>query len=221
MLHLVGLRAIRPQGVFKASYPAVKSLGIGIKRIRMLSRTSVSKNSSPIIKDGSQHPILKRIPKFIWPYAERFAQAPFSHVTAFAILHELTAMVPLIGIWYFLFKFQIIPTLDAPEWVAEKGKEVIEKSTKNFNFEEYTLEEKARFIMDGVYSYIIVKGLFPLRVLVSFLAMPFVAKYFVVPFTLVLQKLKGRRTSQESPKKESLLQNSQDVRQKKIEKPRL
>lgn len=220
MLPFLGIRGIRPLGVFMTSYPAVNNLGIGICRIRMLSQTSI-RSSSPNIKDGSQHPILKRIPKFMWPYAERFAQAPLSHVTAFAILHELTAMVPLIGIWYFLFKFQIIPTLDTPEWAIEKGKEVIEKSTKNFNFEGYSVEEKARFIMDGVYSYIIVKGLFPLRVLVSFLAMPFVAKYFVVPFTAVLQKFRGRKPKQNNPEKESFPQNSQDVQQKKVEKPRL
>jgi hypothetical protein len=42
--------------------------------------------------------VLNRVPRFLRNYTDGLRNAPVSHVVAFLILHELTAIVPLIGL---------------------------------------------------------------------------------------------------------------------------
>lgn len=137
------------------------------------------------------HKILKRIPKFLRPYTTQFIYAPVSHVTAFLILHELTAIVPLIGVWYALHQYHDVfmsSTLDLPTWALEKGTKVIDEVLKEWDFANYSLTDKMKFISEGAYAYVIVKAMFPLRLAVSLLGMPFFAKWFVLPFTRLFGK---------------------------------
>lgn len=39
-----------------------------------------------------------RLPRFLQRFVTPLRNAPFSHITAFIILHEITAIVPLIGL---------------------------------------------------------------------------------------------------------------------------
>lgn len=71
------------------------------------------------------HPIIKRLPRSMKKYGKRFINAPVSHLTAFVILHELTALVPFLGLWYAFHKVGFLPT-DIPSWVLVKGSSVIE-----------------------------------------------------------------------------------------------
>jgi len=71
------------------------------------------------------HPIIKRLPNSMKKYGKRFVNAPVSHLTAFVILHELTALVPFLGLWYAFHNFGFLPA-DIPSWVLLKGSSVIE-----------------------------------------------------------------------------------------------
>ncbi|KSA01641.1 uncharacterized protein AC631_02581 [Debaryomyces fabryi] len=164
------------------------------------------------------HPILKRMPRFMLPYTKNFIHAPVSHVTAFLILHEISAIVPLVGIWYVFHKYQWSIPLDLPSWAIDKGTHIIDKSMAQFDFRNFSLQEKANFIMEGAYAYVIVKGLFPVRIIFSVLFMPYFAKYFVIPFTRMFSFRKKKQ-----PKKPEIESNKEgnEITQKKVTKPRL
>lgn len=165
-----------------------------------------------------KHPILKRMPKFMLPYTKNFIHAPVSHVTAFLILHELSAIVPLVGIWYVFHKYQWSIPLDLPSWAIDKGTHIIDKSMAQFDFRNFSFQEKANFIMEGAYAYVIVKGLFPVRIIFSVLSMPWFAKYFVIPFTRMFSFRKKKQPK--VPEVESKKEGS-EITQKKVTKPRL
>lgn len=162
------------------------------------------------------HKILKRVPRFLRPYTTQFIYAPVSHVTSFLILHELTAIVPLVGVWYALHQYHDVlmsSPLDLPTWALEKGTKVIDEVLKEWDFANYTLSDKTRFISEGAYAYVIVKAMFPLRLAVSLLGMPFFAKWFVLPITRLFSKKK--------PVVDQLKNPTTAHSVKKVSKPRL
>lgn len=165
-----------------------------------------SGSATTTTSSGPPNRIIKAIPKFLHPYTTRFVNAPFSHVTAFLILHELTAIVPLVSIWYVLHKYHISIPLDLPSWAIDKGTKIIDSSLASFDFSGFTINDKFNFIMEGAYSYVIVKFLLPVRLIFSLSLMPWFAKTFVIPFTTIFKKKK--------PEKENL-------KLKKVDKPRL
>ncbi|KAF1918621.1 hypothetical protein BDU57DRAFT_554083 [Ampelomyces quisqualis] len=58
--------------------------------------------------------INRRLPPFLHKHTRALAHAPVSHITAFLILHELTAILPLLGLAaYFHYTHWV------PRWVAE------------------------------------------------------------------------------------------------------
>ena len=57
-----------------------------------LNRHTTEKTRSRI------HRIQSRLPRFLLPYTRPLVNAPFSHISAFVILHEVTAIVPLLGL---------------------------------------------------------------------------------------------------------------------------
>lgn len=152
-----------------------------------------------------KHKILRHVPRFLRPYTTQFIYAPVSHVTAFLILHELTAIVPLVGIWYVLHQHHdlfMALTLDLPSWALEKGTKVIDKVLQEWNFENYSLSDKIKFITEGAYAYVIVKALFPVRLAVSLLGMPFFARWFVLPFTRIFFRVRNtEKSTTQSPTK--------------------
>lgn len=163
-----------------------------------------------------KHPILKRIPKLLRPYTTQFINAPVSHVLAFVILHELTAIVPLVGIWYALHQYHdlfMLASLDLPAWAIEKGTKVIDKALQSWDFGNYSLNDKVKFITEGAYAYVIVKALFPIRIIFSLAGMPLFAKWFVLPITGLFKKKTTPPAQQPDVTKPHA--------SKKVEKPRL
>ncbi|KAI0002296.1 hypothetical protein F4779DRAFT_134953 [Xylariaceae sp. FL0662B] len=51
-----------------------------------------------------------RARRFLEPYAAGLRSAPFSHVAAFLVLHELTAVLPLFGLAYLFHRLDWAPT---------------------------------------------------------------------------------------------------------------
>lgn len=169
-----------------------------------------------------KHPILRRVPRFLRPYTTQFITAPVSHVTAFVILHEITAIVPLIGVWYLLHQYHdtlMVSALDLPSWAMEKGTKLIDKAMQDYDFGNYSISEKVQFIKEGAYAYVIVKSLFPLRLAVSILGMPWFARWFVLPFTkMFLRKKPVPVPASEIGEPGSAIKQHQTT---KINKPRL
>lgn len=162
------------------------------------------------------HKILRRIPPILRPYTTNFILAPASHTTAFLILHELTAIVPLIAVWYVLHQYHdtlMTATLDLPTWAVEKGTKVIENAMRDLDFGDYSVSDKMKYITEGAYAYVIVKALFPVRVAFSIIGMPFFARWFIIPIT--------SRFAKKIPEQETLEAPIQEHSVKKVENPRI
>ncbi len=123
------LARIAPIGIRPLRYSSIRSLST----TRSLFNDQLTKPKTPPSYDNidiespeyKNHPIIKRLPKSMKKYGKRFVNAPVSHLTAFVILHELTALVPFLGLWYGFHQFGFLPT-DIPSWVLIKGSGVIE-----------------------------------------------------------------------------------------------
>ncbi|KAK6951774.1 hypothetical protein Daesc_006297 [Daldinia eschscholtzii] len=50
------------------------------------------------------------LPQRLRPYLEKLRSAPFSHIAAFLVLHEITAAVPLLGLAYAFHRADWVPT---------------------------------------------------------------------------------------------------------------
>ncbi|CAH6719235.1 hypothetical protein CLIB1444_02S03928 [[Candida] jaroonii] len=157
--------------------------------------------------------ILSKVPKFMKPYTINFVNRPVTNLVSFLILHELTAIVPLIGIWYVFYKYDISVPLDLPEWAINKGTKIIDSSLKSWDLTDFTFNDKFNLIMKGAYAYVIVKMLLPVRLMFSFLFTPLFTRFFVDPITGIF----GRKKVPPPV----VTQQSQPVKPKKIEKPRL
>lgn len=207
---MIFLRHAVPRGGVR---PFSRPFCVSPARLLLRKNISDSPSQDDLTTTYKTHPILKRVPRFLRPYTTRFIGAPVSHVTAFLVLHELTAIVPLVGFWYVLHQYHDVfmsASMDLPAWAMEKGTKVIDKAMADWDFGEYSLNDKVQFIMEGAYSYVIVKALFPVRLAASLLGMPWFAKWFVLPFTKLFSRKKpvGSSTAPE-----------QTI--KKVTKPRL
>lgn len=154
--------------------------------------------------------ILSKVPKFLVPYTVGFIKRPVANLTSFLILHEISAIVPLIGFWYLFHKYQFSIPLDLPQWAISKGTKIIDDSLQSFNFEGYSLHDKFNLILEGAYAFVLVKMLLPVRLAFSFALTPSFTKYIIEPILRVFK----RKPAPEIEKIEK-----QAV--KKVDKPRL
>ncbi|KAI5964641.1 uncharacterized protein KGF55_001710 [Candida pseudojiufengensis] len=168
-------------------------------------------------QDFKTHPILKRVPKFLRNYASKFVNAPFSHLIAFIVLHEMTAIVPLFGIWYYLHQHPGYIPLDLPQWAISKGAKVMDSMMGKIDWNLNTAD-KFSVIVEGAYAFTIVKFLLPIRIVISLYFMPWFARWFVLPITNLFKNMREIRKTKKLQKKSKGLNESE---LKKIDKPRL
>lgn len=89
--------------------------------------TSPAPTVKPVEKKHTKaHAILAKLPGPFRKYGERLVDAPFAHVSAFLILHEFTALVPFLGLWYAFHTYEFLPA-DIPSWMIVKSTGVIER----------------------------------------------------------------------------------------------
>lgn len=150
-----------------------------------------------IVVDVSDHPIFKRIPKFLHPYTVGFMNAPVSHVTSFIIIHELTAVLPLFGLWGLFYYMDFTPTAGIPEWLLSKGTHFIDVLAERNGWTSLKTESGANLVLQGAAAYAIVKVLLPFRAAFSLIAMPWFARWCVIPVTRLFTK-SGRKASKKS-----------------------
>lgn len=136
-----------------------------------------------VVVDVSNHPIFKRLPKFLHPYTIGFINAPVSYVTAFLLVHELTAIVPLFGLWGFFYYYDYTPVSGIPDWLLLKGTHFIDVLAERNGWTSLKTEAGANIVLQGAVAYAIVKALLPFRAMFSVATMPWVARWVIVPFT--------------------------------------
>lgn len=66
------------------------------------------------------------LPKFLHPYTKRLISAPLSHITSFLILHELSALVPLVGLFGVFHYTSWLPAgFGQAAWAREKAEKLV------------------------------------------------------------------------------------------------
>ncbi|KAJ2809402.1 hypothetical protein H4R20_000127 [Coemansia guatemalensis] len=128
-----------------------------------------------------QKPTVSRWKRFLGPVGER----PISHITAFGILHEVTAIVPLVGFYFMLSDSNQRAVF--PDEVLEESNRYINKLRGYVGLEP--IDKDSLVLARLTTSYIMVKFLAPARVLVSLALTPATAKWCVVPVTDVMRRI--------------------------------
>ncbi|KAM3417323.1 hypothetical protein BST61_g5575 [Cercospora zeina] len=148
--------------------------------------------------------IESRLPKFLRRYVEPLRNAPFSHISAFLILHEITAIVPLLGLAaVFHYTNWLPPFISEGKWVSDgvekfgkwmRKKGWLSDETKSGKF--FGRGEKGtRIVVEFATAYAITKALLPLRLILSVWATPWFAAWTMLPVTNYLSRLLGRKNA--------------------------
>ncbi|KAJ2553896.1 hypothetical protein EV175_002774 [Coemansia sp. RSA 1933] len=106
-----------------------------------------------------------------------FRDRPASHITAFAVLHEVTAVVPLAGVYYALDYVE--PKIPFPQKVLEEGNRYINKLRSYAGWNPLAADSPV--LLHLATSYAVVKAAAPLRVAASVALTPWFARWCVVP----------------------------------------
>jgi hypothetical protein len=166
--------------------------------------------------------LIDRTPRFLRPTLTGLRDAPVSHITAFFILHEITAVVPLFGLAGAFHYWHWLPPYFAEGawvsagvekfgryarkkgWISEKDEKRVEEQTKQGNAKEIEErkiskvfnrgEETTRWIVEFATAYAIVKALVPLRIVVSVWASPWFARWTIIPMGKSARNLFIRKT---------------------------
>lgn len=147
-------------------------------------------------------------PKSLRPYISALRNQPVSHISAFLILHELTALASIAGIaYYFHFTQWLPPGVTDWKWVTE-GVEKYGNYFRRKGWLEGKLQGEAgvRLVLEYVYdgqselmarvltedrvatAYAVTKLLMPARLAVSLWATPAFAKLFINPITRLFRR---------------------------------
>jgi len=145
------------------------------------------------------------VPGFLRPYTKRLIDAPISHVTSFLILHEITAVVPLLGLFGLFHYSNWLPeTWTEGKWVKEgtekfsryfsrKGWIADDEDNMAGKRSKWTGEQGVRVVLEVAVAYAITKALLPARLILSVWATPWFARVFVLPITRLFGRLYRRR----------------------------
>lgn len=144
--------------------------------------------------------LLSRLPPSLQKYTARLRSAPLSHITAFLILHELTAIVPLVGLFGVFHYTQLAPVgymLEHYGGYVRQGTERFEGYFRKkgwFGFEKGEEKKQGdgeggdevmrrweggegryRIVVEVALAYALTKVLLPVRVVGSLWATPWFA----------------------------------------------
>lgn len=151
--------------------------------------------------------IESRLPKFLRRYTVPLRNAPVSHITAFIILHELTAVVPLFGLAAaFHYTNWLPPYISEGKWISDST----EKIGKWMRKKKWISDDKGggrwwgrgekgtRLVVEFATAYAITKVLLPLRLVLSIWGTPWFARLTVLPVTAKLGLLGQRLFSKKA-----------------------
>ncbi|KAK8245839.1 hypothetical protein IWZ00DRAFT_546036 [Phyllosticta capitalensis] len=151
---------------------------------------------------------MSRLPRGLQTYLLPLRSAPITHVTAFLILHEITAVVPLVGLAAIFHYGNWLPSSLAEGawvqqgverfgryfrkkgWIEEEAEAEAEEEIKSKGGEQdLVLRGGAmKLLVEVGTAWAITKALLPLRLLVSMWATPWFARVFLAPFANVFKR---------------------------------
>lgn len=139
-----------------------------------------------------------RLPRFLQRIVTPLRSAPISHITAFLLLHEITAVLPLLGLAAgFHYYNWLPPYFSEGKWVSEGT----EKFGRYLRKKGWITEEKksgrwwgrgekgTRLVVELATAYAVTKALLPLRLVVSVWLTPWFARWTILPVTNRLGRL--------------------------------
>ncbi|GAO18349.1 uncharacterized protein UV8b_06735 [Ustilaginoidea virens] len=142
--------------------------------------------------------ITARLPRRLQKYSRGLRNAPVSHIMSFLILHELTAIVPLIALFALFHYTTFVPITYMTAHFGDYVQSGISRFEKYFrskgyfgfrpkDFDEYDIEgtyavekwntgeEKYKILVEVALAYAVTKVLLPLRIIASVWATPWFA----------------------------------------------
>ncbi|CAR23533.1 Mrx11p [Lachancea thermotolerans CBS 6340] len=184
---------------------------VGVERCRCYSKKASSSNtvsekavgpakdpSNKIYKLISKSKLLTRLSKrpAIGHYFDKLAEtSPVSTISSFLILHEITAIVPLFGLWWVLYSLNLNEQYELPLYFKELLDQCGDSIEKLVGDRSQGFDRN-RLVLSGAISYAIVKILYPARVLFSLWAAPYFFKWFLGPFKKLGSLLRpGKKSS--------------------------
>ncbi|CAO3611975.1 unnamed protein product [Cunninghamella blakesleeana] len=146
-----------------------------------ITKTVNNTNSS---SRGNIETITNKKPLRGWrKYTEQFKDKPASYITTFAILHEVTAIIPFPIVYYGLSLSNI--HVPVPEEAVREGNRIVNKVRVRYGYEP--LESDNRTMVYLATTYGIVKILLPLRIGASIALTPYFAEKWVGPFATFIK----------------------------------
>ncbi|RPA86992.1 hypothetical protein BJ508DRAFT_357465 [Ascobolus immersus RN42] len=143
-----------------------------------------------------------RLPPSLQRYAAALRTAPVTHITSFLILHELTAIIPLFSLTYFLhvsgFGGTVLGWFPEERVARMKGYLVKKRDRDGWGWlgdiegEEGGKGGKGGWVVEILASYALVKAAIPARIAVSLWATPWFAGRVVGPVGGWVGRLRGR-----------------------------
>ncbi|KAK5116116.1 hypothetical protein LTR62_008442 [Meristemomyces frigidus] len=156
--------------------------------------------------------IESRLPRLLRHFTTPLRNAPVSHITAFLVLHELTAILPLFGLAaFFHYTNWLPPFISEGKWVTQGLEKFGRYARKKGWISEADEREAAgsssstsgrwwgrgeggvRIVVEFATAYAVTKALLPLRLVVSVWATPWFARWTVLPVTAALRRVWQRQ----------------------------
>ncbi|KLJ12138.1 hypothetical protein EMPG_09566 [Blastomyces silverae] len=159
-----------------------------------------------------------RLPRFLRPYTTPLLNAPVTHITSFLILHEITAVVPLLGLTGAFHYWGWIPALGDGTvdegvkkfggWLKKKGwvggeaevqAEAVVEAEMGMQTAAGTLggntdtDKGVRLILEFATAYAITKAMLPARIVLSVWATPWFARGVLGPVGRAVGQVFGRK----------------------------
>ncbi|KAF8540330.1 hypothetical protein BDD12DRAFT_880592 [Trichophaea hybrida] len=123
----------------------------------------------------------RKVPGKLKHYALLFADKPVSYFTSFMILHEITAIVPVAGLFWYIHSTEWTPP-GVPKELVEKKMEFAKRWTTEWGLGRWFEGDKgARMLLELGTAYAVVKVAMPVRMAVSIAAAPWFARWAVEP----------------------------------------
>lgn len=146
-----------------------------------------------------------RLPSFLRGYTTPLIGAPTTHITSFLILHEITAVAPLFGLFAFFHYSGWTPLLSSGDdsslndavqqfgkWMTKKGwvgsedvevAQSVSTTSKDDGDKSQVLTQQkgAQLVLQFAAAYVTTKALLPLRIVASVWATPWFARVLLVP----------------------------------------
>lgn len=167
------------------------------------SRFTSNNTTTPIAKETSKLArIESRTPRFLRKYLTPLRNAPISHISAFLILHELTAIAPLFALTaLFHYTNWLPPFISEWKWFSDgvtKFGNYLRK--KGWLAEEDRAgkwfgrsENASRIVVEIATAYALTKALLPFRLILSVWGTPWFARWTVLPIARRLGKIFARK----------------------------